>query len=145
MSRISEGTEALSSKRSICPPNAGMSKLKRYVYIILGSIFLALGMIGVFIPVLPTTPFLLLTAFFYLRSSYKLYCWLTNHKLFGSYINDYMEHRAVKKRAKAAALVFLWTTMTISIVIVPITDVKILLPLIGLAVTLHILSLKTLK
>lgn len=145
MSSITEGTEVSRATGAVCPPNAGMSRLKRYVYITLGSFFLILGMIGVFIPVLPTTPFLLLTAFFYLRSSYRLYCWLVGHKIFGSYINDYMEHRAVKKKAKIAALVFLWATMTVSIIVVPVTAVKWLLPIIGIAVSAHILSLKTLK
>ena len=82
--------------------------------------------------------------FFYLRSSYRLYCWLIGHKVFGSYINDYMEHRAVKKKAKVAALLFLWTTMTISIIFVPLTPVKWLLPIIGIAVSVHVLTLKTL-
>lgn len=145
MSSISEETKVKLNGGSICQPNAGMSRIRRYVYMTLGSIFLALGMVGIFIPVLPTTPFLLLTAFFYLRSSYRLYCWLIGHKVFGSYINDYMEHRAVKKRAKISALIFLWSTMLISIIFVPVTAVRIILPLIGLAVTFHILSLKTLK
>lgn len=145
MSSISERNEVSRATGTVCPPNAGMSRIKRYVYITLGSVFLLLGMVGVFIPVLPTTPFLLLTAFFYLRSSFRLYCWLVGHKVFGSYINDYMEHRAVKKRAKLAALVFLWFSMTVSIIVVPVIAVKWLLPIIGIAVSAHILSLKTLR
>lgn len=143
MSIISEGAGA-SPRETACQSKSSVSKIRRYVYITLGSVFLLLGMIGVFIPILPTTPFLLLTSYFYLRSSYKLYCWLLGHKIFGSYLEDYMEHRAVKKKVKIFALVFLWSTMIISIILVPISAVKIVLPFIGLAVSVHILSLKTL-
>ncbi|MDD2375652.1 MAG: uncharacterized protein PWP10_3855 [Clostridiales bacterium] len=131
--------------RPLCNRAAGISKVRRVVYVILGSVFLLLGLTGVFLPVLPTTPFLLLTAYFYLRSSYRLYCWLINHRLFGSYINDYMQHRAVRKKAKITALVFLWSTMLLTIILVPVVAVRVILPIIGIAVTAHILSLKTLK
>lgn len=131
--------------RPLCNRAAGISKVRRIVYVILGSVFLLLGLTGVFLPVLPTTPFLLLTAYFYLRSSYRLYCWLINHRLFGSYINDYMQYRSVRKKAKITALVFLWSTMLLTIILVPVVAVRVILPIIGIAVTAHILSLKTLK
>lgn len=120
------------------------SRVKNVVFIVLGSIFFLLGLIGVFIPVLPTTPFLLLTAFFYLRSSRRLYIWLTSHRLFGSYINDYMQHRAVRRKAKISALVFLWLTLLVSMLVVPLIQIRIVLAVVGIAVTIHLLTLKTL-
>ena len=114
-------------------------------FVILGSLFLLIGLIGIFIPILPTTPFLLLTAFFYLRSSRRLYCWLIRHRLFGSYINDYMQYRAVRRKAKIAALIFLWLTLFVSMILVPILHVRLFLIVVGIAVSIHLFTLKTLK
>jgi uncharacterized membrane protein YbaN (DUF454 family) len=120
-------------------------RIRNILLIILGSFFFLLGLIGVFIPLLPTTPFLLLAAYFYLRSSRRLYLWLTGHRLFGSYINDYMRHRAVRRKAKITALIFLWLTLLISMLLVPLVLVRILLAIVGIAVTIHLLTLKTLN
>lgn len=120
-------------------------RIKKYIFIILGLISLSLGIIGVFIPVLPTTPFLLLSSFLFLRSSEKLYNWLMSHKVLGEYIYNYMEHRAVKKSAKISAIIFLWLSMTISIILVGSTHVRLFLAFIGVAVTLHIATLRSLN
>lgn len=122
-----------------------LQKIKKYLLIIAGLITLCLGIIGVFIPVLPTTPFLLLSAMCFLRSSTKLYNWLINHKIFGEYIYNYMKYRAVKKSAKISAIIFLWASILISILLIDNPYVKILLLVIATCVTIHILKLKTLK
>lgn len=119
------------------------SKIKKGLLIVGGSISLGLGILGVVLPVLPTTPFLLLAAFCYVRSSQRLYDWLLGHRLFGSYISNYLHHRAVAKKAKVTALVMLWTTLTISFILVDIWYVRLILVVVGLAVSAHILSLKT--
>lgn len=120
-----------------------MNSLKRYLLMAGGLISLALGTIGILLPVLPTTPFLLLSAYCFIRSSDKLYQWLINHRVFGAYIYHYLEHRAVKKRAKIVAIIMLWPALLISMHIVNKTWATILLFIIGAAVTTHILSLKT--
>ena len=74
--------------------------MKKYLLIIVGCLSLGLGIIGMFLPVLPTTPFLLLSAGCFLRSSKSLYDWLLNHKYFGEYIKDFIEHRAISKKIK---------------------------------------------
>ncbi len=118
--------------------------IKKYLLIILGTISLILGAIGIFIPVLPTTPFLLLTSYCYIRSSKRLYNWLINHKVFGKYIYDYLVHKAVKKSAKITAISILWISLGISMYIIQNIHLTFLLIFIGIAVTIHILYLKTL-
>jgi len=118
--------------------------LKKYIFIILGSLFLTLGIIGIFLPVLPTTPFLLLTSFFYLKSSKKLHNWLINHKVFGEYIYNYITYKGVKKKDKIKSLILLYLTLSISFYLVDIIHVRIFLILVAIGVTIHILKLKTL-
>jgi len=119
--------------------------VKKALLIIAGSVSLVLGLVGVFIPVLPTTPFLLLTAFCYARSSRKLYDWLMNHKYLGPYLYNYVKHRAVYKRTKISALIFLWASLLLSIILVDHWHIRIVLMVVGLAVSLHLISLKTIK
>jgi uncharacterized membrane protein YbaN (DUF454 family)/nitroreductase len=119
--------------------------LKRIFLIISGSLALILGFIGIIVPVLPTTPFLLLAAFCYLRSCETLYKRLTEHRVFGSYIYNYITYKAVKKRVKTASLVFLWLSLGISACLVNNLHVRILLGVIGIGVSIHLLKLKTLN
>ncbi|QLY40296.1 DUF454 domain-containing protein [Hujiaoplasma nucleasis] len=119
--------------------------IKKYLFIFLGSISLGLGSIGIILPLLPTTPFLLLAAYFYLRSSKKLYVWLLNHRIFGIYIYSYINFHAIDLKTKISALSLLWLSLTISIVLVNKLLVTLILLIIGLSVSLHILSLKTMS
>jgi len=118
-------------------------KTKKYILLTLGTIALLLGFLGIFLPLLPTTPFLLLASYCYLRSSKKMYHWIMNHKTFGSYIHNYIEHKAIKKRTRIIALVFLWGSLGVSIYLAPILYVKLILAIIGLAVTIHLYTLNT--
>jgi uncharacterized membrane protein YbaN (DUF454 family) len=109
-----------------------------------GIISVGLGTAGIFLPLLPTTPFLLLAAACFIRSSDRLYQWLIHNRWFGSYIRNYREHRAIPLRAKVIALILLWTTMTYSVFILRRHwALQVLLLLIASAVTLYLLSLKT--
>ena len=118
--------------------------MKEYVFLVLGTLTLGIGMIGVLIPVLPTTPFLLMASFFYLRSSKRMYNWMLNHKVFGSYIYCYMKHRGVSQKAKNGTLIFLWSTLILSMSLIPGWQIKIILVIVGVAVSTHIMLLKTL-
>lgn len=110
------------------------------------SISLGLGILGIFLPLLPTTPFLLLTAALYFKGSPRLYNWLLNHRHFGPYIRNFRENKAIPLRAKIISLVLMWGTMLYCIFfLIPFLWVKILLGLIAAGVTYHILSFKTLK
>ena len=119
--------------------------MKRLAFIAGGSIALALGAVGVFVPVLPTTPFLLLAAFCYLRGSRRMYDWLMTHRIFGPYIYNYVNYRAVKKSVKIGTLVFLWATLLVSALIVSNLAVGVVLAVIGVGVSVHVLTLKTLE
>jgi len=118
----------------------------KLLLIFAGSISLILGVVGIFLPLLPTIPFLLLSAFLYAKSSKKLYNWLLNHKYLGVYIRDFREHRAIPLRTKVISILLLWITMAFSACkFVPYIWVKLLMLLIAIAVTIHILSFKTKK
>ncbi|CAN5533299.1 hypothetical protein BH11PLA2_BH11PLA2_39330 [soil metagenome] len=81
-----------------------VGKLQRYIYISLGCFFVGLGYVGAVMPVLPTTPFLLLASYFFARSSPRLHRWLRRTPYFGHLIHDWEEHRGIRPRVKAMAV-----------------------------------------
>ena len=117
----------------------------RYLLIIFGTVFLIVGIIGIFLPLLPTTPFLLLAAACYARSSQKFYNYLLNNKWFGSYIKNYQEGKGIPLKTKIFTILLLWISIIISIILINIYWVALLLPLIALVVTIHVLTIKTYK
>ena len=118
--------------------------VRRWLLTTIGIISVGLGTAGIFLPLLPTTPFLLLAAACFIRSSDRLYRWLIHNRWFGSYIRNYREHRALPLRAKVIALILLWTTMSYSVFALVVNKVlQVLLLLIAAAVTVYLLSLKT--
>ena len=118
----------------------------RILLIIAGTLFAGLGILGIFLPVLPTTPFLLLAAACYVRSSQRLYNWLLNNRWFGSYIRNYLQGKGVPLKVKALTLTLLWGTIGFSVAfVVESIPFRIVLILIAIGVSLHVLSLRTLK
>lgn len=116
----------------------------KWLLIIAGLVALGLGIVGIFVPLVPTTPLLLLAAACFVRSSNRLHHWLINHPWFGSYIRNYREHRAMTLRAKVVVLALMWgLTGYTAFVVVPNVWIQILLAIISVSVTLHLLSLKT--
>ena len=120
------------------------SWLKRLLWNIAGTVFLGLGLIGIALPVMPTTPFLLLAAACYLNGSARMYEWMTRNKLFGRYLRDYMEGRGIPLKAKIASIGFLWLAISASILLV-IDDliIRAILLAVGVSVTIHILRIRT--
>lgn len=122
------------------------SNLSRWVLIIIGSFFTGLGILGIFLPLLPTTPFLLLAAACYIRSSERFYNWLMNNKWLGNYIKNYLEGKGVSLKSKVLSISLLWITIGYSVVfVVNIFPIRVILILIAIGVTIHILSIRTLK
>ncbi len=121
------------------------SPAKRCLLVIAGTISLALGFLGIFLPLLPTTPFILLSCYCYMKSSERLYNWIVNHRVFGEYIYNYLTYRAIRQQARIGALLFLWVTLLISIFSISNVHVKILLFAVGIGVTIHLFALKTMK
>lgn len=123
-----------------------MKQVKKVLLIIAGSLSLGLGILGIILPLLPTTPFLLLAAACYVRSSEKLYQWLITNKYFGSYIQNYRDGKGIPLKAKVVGVSMLWLAMGYSILfIVPLITVKLLLAGIGAYFTWFILKQKTLQ
>ena len=119
----------------------------RIFLIVIGCVSLALGVLGIFLPMLPTTPFLLLSAAAWFKASPALYEWLLNHKVFGEYIRNYREHRAIPLRVKIVSVSLVW--ITIGYCIFAVVNkwwwAQVLMALLAIAVSWHILSFKTLS
>ncbi|MDY6914795.1 MAG: YbaN family protein [Candidatus Cloacimonadota bacterium] len=118
------------------------TRLKKYLLIIAGILAMSAGFLGIFLPILPTTPLLLLAAACFLKSSRNLYLWTINHKLFGLYIRNYLKYKAVSKKHKIITVFMLWLVITISIILVK-ESIFICLLLLGVAigVSWHVRSL----
>ena len=132
-------TEAETSQND---PSSG-TILGRIFWTIMGTLFLMIGLIGIVIPLLPTTPFLLLAAACYLRGSRRMHHWLLGNRIFGKYLRDYYEKRGVSIKVKTGTAIFLWCMIGISIIIIGDLMIGIVLVLVAAGVTLHIASLKT--
>ncbi|AYN27299.1 MULTISPECIES: DUF454 family protein [Buttiauxella] len=101
--------------------------MKRTILIIIGWLAVVLATLGVVLPLLPTTPFLLLAAWCFARSSPRFHHWLLYRSWFGSYIRHWQEHRALPPGAKPRALIFIVITFAVSLYLVNILWVRLLL------------------
>lgn len=115
----------------------------KFLLIALGFVFLFLAVLGVFLPLLPATPFLLLASACFARSSTRLHQWLRSHGTFGRYLSDFEDGRGIPLRGKILALALMWPSMFYSMYRVPMLPLKIMLLLIGCGVTIYLLSLPT--
>ncbi len=118
-------------------------RLKKYVLIACGFLLLALGAVGIVIPVVPTTPFVLLAAGCFSASSPKAYQFLLRSRFFGPYIEHYRNGGGITKAAKARGIITLWVLLGISAVFVKTFWVYLVLGAVGVGVTLHLLLIKT--
>ena len=111
------------------------SPIIRYGFITLSFCFLILGIIGIFLPILPTTPYVLLSAALFARSSPRFYNWIMNHKTLGPPLRKWKEKGAINRRAKVMAIGMLSLTMIISVFfLVPLLTVKLILIVIWFSV-----------
>lgn len=123
------------------PPARG--RLARLLWNTGGLLFLGLGLVGIVLPVLPTTPFLLLAAACFLRGSRRLYDWMHANRWFGRYLADYRAGRGIPLRTKVTAIAVLWTTILVSVTcFIPLWPVRLGLVAIAAAVTVHVASIK---
>lgn len=107
------------------------------LFIILGTISLFLGILGIFIPGLPTTPFLLLTAGLYVRSSHKLYALVTRNKYIGNYIRNYQTNKGLDKNTKISAIILMWTMIILSVTLfIEILYIQIIIFILGIIGTI---------
>ena len=122
-----------------------MRNLKKKLYIAFGFLAVALAIIGVFIPGLPTVPFLLVALFCFERSSKKYHDMIMNNKYFGPVLQDYYSGKGLTLSVKIKAILFLSCGMAFSIYKIQNLHARIGLALVWLGVAIHIILLKTKK
>jgi len=122
------------------------SRMKRVLLVVAGTLFVGLGLLGVVLPVLPTTPFLLLAAACYIRSSRRLYHWLLTNRFFGEYLRRFRDGEGIPLPTKIWAICLLWLSLgSSSLLAVParLWWVRLILLVVGLGVTNHIARIPT--
>ena len=122
-----------------------MKWAKKAILIAAGTLCLALAVIGVFLPLLPATPFLLLASACYVRSSERLHRWLMGNRVLGTYIRNFQERRGIPLRAKVLTVVILWLSLLYSIYRLDLLLLELMLLAMGLTSSLLILRIRTQK
>lgn len=118
----------------------------RYAYLVGGILLLAIGVIGIFLPVLPTTIFLILASACFVKSSPKANEWLRNHKILGVYLKNYQDKTGLTIKSKVINIIFLWITISVSaFLLTESLPIKILLFAIATGVSIHLIMIKTKK
>ena len=115
----------------------------RLLFSMLGTIFLLVGILGVILPLLPATPFLLLASACYVRGSHTLHSWLMSNPYLGTYITNMKEHRGMPRKAKIMTIAVLWASLLFSMYRVESLLVDATLLMVGIGVTALIVRLKT--
>ena len=119
-----------------------MTRPKQLLFIAGGTASVGIGVVGAFLPILPTTPFLLLAAYLFARSSEHLYEWLLGNRLVGDYLRRYYERRSMSRRHKAVTLVLLWSVLlSTAVLVVDWWWMRGLLGVVAIGVTTHLLML----
>ncbi len=116
--------------------------IRKTLLVIVGFIALVLGGIGLFLPIMPTTPFVLVAAACFGGSNQKLYNSLATSKYFGEFVRNYREKTGVDKKTKVQAIAFLWGTLILSALIFRQEQLMIIFLIVGVCVTIHIASLE---
>lgn len=117
----------------------------RLLLLLAGCVAVFLAVLGIFLPLLPTVPFLLLAAACFSRSSRALQLWLFNHKYLGSYLRNYLLRNGITKQQLVRSLTSMWLAMLITIYFAPIIYIKLLLFVIACLVSCHLISLRRLS
>ncbi|MGK0405636.1 MAG: uncharacterized membrane protein YbaN (DUF454 family) [Oleispira sp.] len=120
------------------------NKAVKVFLLFVGWLSVVLGVIGIFLPVMPTTPFLLLAAACFMRTSPKFYHWLVGHPRLGKYLVYYLEGKGIPLKAKVYTIATMAISMSVTCYFVPVTAVRVLLPLVGVLVALYIVRQPTL-
>ena len=123
-----------------------LPRIYRYLYFISGVILVTIGVIGIFLPILPTTIFLILASACFIKSSPQANEWLRNHKILGMYIKNYQDKSGLTIKSKIFNIAFLWIMISASaIFFTELLYIRLLLLAIAIGVTIHLLMVKTKK
>lgn len=139
---MSEMTD-LAGSPGVLRPNR--HRLIRWLYIALGSVLVGVGIVGIFLPLLPSTIFFLMAAGCYGKSSPSAYRWLTTNRLFGKELREYREEKGATIQAKIYSIGSLWFGIAVSEYLIDNPWIRLTLVAIALAVTAHLLLLKTIR
>ena len=102
-----------------------MNKVKKYFYITLGFIALGLGLVGVILPILPTTPFLLLTSFCFAKGSERFHVWFTNTNIYKKHLESFVKERAMTLKQKVVLLSFVNFMLAFPLILVDVLPMRI--------------------
>jgi len=116
---------------------------KKLTLTIIGFTFVGLGAVGVALPVMPTTPFILLAAFCFSASNKKFHDWLRRNRAFGPFIENYRTKQGISIWHKTASIAFLWAGLVISMAVARTSWIYVVLAAVGAGVTIHLLMIKT--
>ena len=124
--------------------NINRNRILRWVLIITGTISVALGILGIFLPLLPTTVFFLLAAWCYSRSSERFYNWLHHNRFFGKYLTNYRIGGGMTLLSKIFSMTLLWGAILYSVIFVTANIyIRIILIVIAVSVSWHLIAIKT--
>lgn len=131
-------------KHRLHDPQTYLDHAARWMLITAGMICVGLGALGILLPGLPTTPFLLLAAYCFARSSEHFHGWLLNHRWFGSYVRNFEEGRGMTRRAKATTLLVMWLSFGVTIIFfVPVVWGQAGMMMLAVGVSIYLLRLPT--
>jgi uncharacterized membrane protein YbaN (DUF454 family) len=117
----------------------------RWSLMLAGTVLVGIGILGIFLPLLPTTVFFLMAAWCYARSSKRFYDWLHHNKVFGKYLKSYREGKGITPSGKISTIIILWSGILYSIFVTHLLWLHLLLLAIAIGVTLHIVLIPTHK
>lgn len=143
----------MSTGKTCMTKQSRQNKVARALWLSIGLVCVGLGAIGLVLPILPTTPFLLAAAACFCKSSPRMYNWLLTNKWFGEYIKNYREGRGLPTRTKITALTVLWATIVVSIVfflnrLLPeqlVFPLQLIMVAVAIGVSIHILRIPTFR
>lgn len=121
------------------------NRVLRLLLLVSGWLLVVMALIGIILPLVPTTPLLLLAAICFAKSSARFYNWLYVNRIFGKYLLDYKEKKGIPANVKVWSLLILWISLIVSAFLLPFLWVRILLLVVGTAVTIHLLLIREKK
>lgn len=122
-----------------------LKRTRALTYLAFGHVFLATGLIGVVVPLLPTTPFILLASWCYARGSERAHRWLRENKLFGVYLREWEEYHSIPLKAKVTAVTMITLTSGYIVYAMPVVAVKVSMVVVGVCVSAYLLTRPTTK
>lgn len=135
----------LGASHPVALPAPNRHRLVRWFFVGLGSLLVGIGVLGIFLPLLPSTVFFLMAAGCYGKSSPGAYRWLTTNRFFGRHLKDYKEERGATLGAKVMSIGSLWVGIGLTEYFVGDLWIRLALGLIAIAVTVHLVRLRTIR